>query len=141
MIAILGSSSCCGVPHVAPVSGTSNRGGRLFSTLAATFCCQAVKEQHHNSAADSQGHAPQVKSRQISEPEESAEKATHDRPHDPQQDGGNDPSGCFARHQELRQKTSDEAEHDPRDYTHRSPLSTALNNWMLTEVPSATEKS
>src|SRR5262245_27050887 len=141
MIAILGSSSCCGVPHVAPVSGTSSRGGRLFSTLAATFCCQAVKEQHHNSAADSQGHAPQVKSRQISEPEESAEKATLDRPQDPQQEGGKNPPGCFPRHQELRQKASDEAEHDLRDDPHRSPLSTALNNWMLTGLPTPTDKS
>jgi hypothetical protein len=49
-----------------PVSGISSSGGRLFSTLAATFCQQAVKEQQHNAAADSQGHAPQVKSRLIS---------------------------------------------------------------------------
>ena len=103
--------------------------------LAATFCCQAVKEQHHNAAADGQGHTPQVKSRQIAEPEESAEKATHDRPHDPQQDGGNDPSGCFARHQELRQKTSDEAEHDSRDDPHTSPLSITLSDCVLTAPP------
>ena len=56
--------------------------GVISSTLAATFCYQAVKEQDHNAAADGQGHTPQVKSRQIAEPEESTEKATHDRPHD-----------------------------------------------------------
>src|SRR6516165_11313031 len=112
---------------VAPASGASSGSGRLFSTLGATFCCQAVKEQHNNPAADSQGHTPHVKSREIAEPEEIAEKATHDRSHDPQQDGGNDSSRCFPRHKEFRQKTGDEAEHDPRDYPHTSPLSMALS--------------
>src|SRR5262249_33431014 len=75
-----------------------------------------------------QAHAPQVKSRNISEPEERAEKTTDDCTHDPQQDGGDDSSRLFPGYEEFRQNTRDEAEHDPRDYTHKSPLSMAQYN-------------
>jgi hypothetical protein len=56
--------------NCASESDPSGRGGRLFLTLTANFCCQAGVS--NNSGADSQGHAQHVKSRPIYEPEESA---------------------------------------------------------------------
>ena len=130
--------------HEAITGAEDGKGERVFRAdvpeqgqgLGATSCYQAVKEQHNNPAADSQGQAPQVKSREIAEPEERAEIATYDRSHDPQHDGGDDSSRCFPRHQVLRQKTGNEAEHDPRDDPHTSPLSMALNKCVCTGLPS-----
>jgi len=81
----------------------------MVRVLGATSCCQAINEQDNNSATYRQAHAPQVKSRNIPEPEERAEKTTDDRSHDPQQDGGDDSSRLFPGHEEPGQDTGDQA--------------------------------